>query len=263
MKKIFVFLLSTITTLTLASSASAMGSNASVQELGGVIPANDVIINFSIKSLSFPTAGATLGAATANGTIGGTSFSSINAGLGNGFELRAGYLPGIGAAINSKQGVTLKYAVIPGIAVYGSSGGSSATSLGITPASTSTISSTRLGTAVTLPAGDFLLNGNIQVGTDTPATGAATNLTEYAFGAFYPVTKNTILGCEYVNSSMSAGATTVNVIGYGLGVNTTLDHLTIGVILYANATETVTGMLGQARTIQIGAPAAISISYKF
>lgn len=262
MKKIFTVLLSTIITLTIASSAFAMGSNASVQELGGVIPANDIIINFSLKSLSFPTAGATLGSAAANGTIGGTSFSSINAGLGNGFELRAGYLPGIGAAINNIQGATVKYAIIPGVAVYGSFGGSSNTTLG-TAIPASTTSSTRFGTAVTAPVGDFLLNGNIQFGTDTPAAGAATNLTEYAFGAFYPVTKTTILGCEYVNSSLAIGATTINVIGYGLGLNTTIDHFTIGLILYANATETITGMPGYAGTVQVGAPAAINISYKF
>lgn len=270
MRKLSILALAAVVAASFATAAFAGPSRAVVQELGIVAPEGQVNADFGFIDLNVPTA-TVVTTGTATGTIGTTRIQSVNVGLGNGFEVRTGILPGLSGLVtglpvtNTQSGVTVKYAgFVPGLAVYGAYGSNSTTAgPGAAAAATST-NAMRLGAAYTYTAvAPWLLNGNIEIGNNTPNAGATTSTTDIAVAAFYPLNKNVLIGGEYLNSSFAANATTVTASGFGLGGRVTAGNFTIDALLYTNISTSATGAVQNGNTTQMGNPALVRINYAF
>lgn len=267
MRKLSTLAIATVVAASLATSAFAGPSRALIQEMGSVVPAGEVNIDLGIKGITGLVLPAPIGAVnvgSGNGTVGAIGLDSVNVGLGNNFEVRTGNLPGIsGLLTGAGQGVTVKYAgFVPGLAVYGGYGNTSNTAGAAAPGGAATTTSTmRIGAAYTMPVSSFILNGSVQIGNDTAVT--TSNVTEFTVAALYPLSKDILVGGEYLNSSAVNGGTTIGASAFGLGGRATLGKFTVDALLYTNATVTVTGMQTNANTTQMGYPAMIRINYAF
>lgn len=284
MRKLLALGLGVTLAASLATSAFAGPSHAIVQELGTVVSAGEVNVDFSVVPLSLAGslgAGNQVGIAGAAGagTLGNATISSINAGLGNGFEVRAGVLPGLssnliapaaaplGVILGATTGLTVKYAgFVPGLSIYGGLGNTS--NIALAPAAggtAATTSATRFGAAYTTSLGGFIVNANVAFGSNTPAGAGATstNVTDIGVAALYPLNANLLIGGEYLNTNAVNGANTVNASGLGLGARIIAGHFTVDALVYANVTETATGFNTNGNTSVVGYPVALNVNYAF
>lgn len=272
MRKLLALGLGLALAASLTVSAFAAPTRAIVQELGAVAPAGEVSINLNAVNLNLTRAvtGTTVGGGTA--TIGGTAIDNITVGLGNGFEVRTGNLPGLLAESNlvaTPMGVTVKYAgFYPGLAVYGAYGSNTAAQINTGVGATTDTSATRFGAAYTTTISGFVVNGNVQFGSTSTgnAAGNGHNVTEFGLAALYPLNANLLIGGEYLNSgdtNNAAPASTTNVSGFALGGRVLLGHFTVDAVLLSNFTATQTGVATNGTSTQIGNPALVRINYTF
>ncbi len=268
MRKLLALGLGLALAASLTVSAFAGPSHAIVQELGAVVPAGEVNADFNVIPVNLTAqagAAAFLGSNVANGTIGGTTLTSVNVGLGNGFEVRTGSLPGLSSkltGVSTANGVTVKYAgFVPGLALFAGYGSTNSTPI-IAGAATTT-SQLRFGGAYTAPVAGWLLNANVELGTNTPNAGASTSTTDLAVAALYPLNANVLVGGEYLNTSLATGGSTTSASGFGLGGRVIYGNFTVDAILLASISTSVTGVAQGGSLTSIGSPAYLNINYKF
>lgn len=198
-------------------------SRALIQEMGSTVAEKEINIDLDVVSQGINVVDANdtkLG--DGNATLGGTTVSSVNVGLADNLELRAGRLPGlrsfltlpaVGAvAFNpspNNYGLTLKATVAPGLAVWGGYG--MATAGNITSSDTTADGngqSARVGVAYTW-AGPVILNATIDYAYDTAKNAGAkfgdVNTIEGAVAALYPLKENILIGAELHYAHMDIG----------------------------------------------------------
>lgn len=268
MRKLLALGLGLALAASLTVSAFAGPSHAIVQELGAVVPAGEVNVDLNVIPLNLNGAIAGLAVngtpAVNNATVGGAGISAVNVGLGNGFEVRTGALPGLSSKLNlfAANGLTVKYAgFVPGLAVFAGYGSAGATPQGAGAATTTSVM--RFGGAYTAPVAGWILNANVELGTNTPNAGASTSTTDLAVAALYPLTSNILVGGEYLNTSLATGGSTQSASGFGLGGRVIAGNFTVDAILLANISTSVTGAAQGGNVSQIGSPAMLTVNYKF
>ncbi len=277
-----------------ATPSFAGPSRALIQEMGSTIGAEEVNIDLDVAGQGLNVASAndtTLGAG--NATVGGTTVSSVNVGLAEGYELRIGRLPGLRSYLTlpatgslnpagNNYGLTLKAGgFVPGLGVwlgYGSTNKTDITSGN--SAGDITGSSLRLGAAYTIPS-SLVYNVSLAYGSDSGSAAGqdvgGVSTIEFAAAALYPIRETLLLGVELHYATLSVGddkATAgdqkydLTVLAPALGARAIAGNWTIDAVVTLLSTSVEVkgspslGSLDKAAATVIGVP-NLRINYKF
>ncbi len=295
MRKILgLFIIGAFIAVSFAAPSFAGPSRAIIQEMGSTIGAEEVNIDVDVAGQGLNVMAnndTTLGAG--NATVGGTTVSSVNVGLAEGYELRIGRLPGIrsyltlpvGGAFNpagNNYGLTLKAGgFAPGLGVwlgYGSTSETDVTSGN--SAGDISGSSLRIGAAYTIPS-SLVYNVSLGYGSDSGSAAGqdvgGVSTIEFAAAALYPLRETLLLGVELHYATLSVGddkATAgdqkydLTVLAPALGARAIAGNWTIDAVVALLSTSIEVkgspslGSLDKAAATVIGVP-NLRINYKF
>jgi len=297
MRKILgLFIIGAFIAVSYAAPSFAGPSRAIIQEMGSTIGAEEVNIDVDVAGQGLNVMAnndTTLGAG--NATVGGTTVSSVNVGLAEGYELRIGRLPGIRSYLTlppnsgfgwnpagNNYGLTLKAGgFAPGLGVwlgYGSTSETDVTS-GNSAADISG-SSLRVGAAYTIPS-SLVYNVSLGYGSDSGSAAGqdvgGVSTIEFAAAALYPLRETLLLGVELHYATLSIGDDKavagdqkfdLTVLAPALGARAIAGNWTIDAVVALLSTSIEVkgspslGSLDKAAATVIGVP-NLRVNYKF